>query len=65
MPLCMFEFFKTKSENPATVARKLETRKQDLRDRITEIKAHIQSGNGTPLDGPLLTRLELEQSELE
>lgn len=65
MTLCVFELFKQKSENPAAVTRKLEAKKQDIVERIAEIKAHIENGNGTPEDGRLLSTLEQEQGALQ
>jgi len=60
----MLDIFRRKSENPATVARKLEERKQDLAVRIAEIKAHIESGNHTPEDARKLAELEAEQNDI-
>lgn len=55
----MFESFRRKKPEVDTVSIK-----EDLRVRIAEIEAHIQSGNNTSEDAMMLDRLRQELADM-
>lgn len=54
----MFESFRRKKVEDVTASKQ-----EDLRVRIAEIEAHIQSGNNTSEDAKVLDRLKKELAD--
>ena len=57
----MLNFFRrNKSENPATLARKAESQRDEIRSRIEDIESRIANGTHVPDDAKILANLKAE-----